>query len=205
MCTPRPVGNFAAGGRPYRVSALLTHHVLPNPAGFEPRMPHVSNSGLVCRCVAFPHITCELAKLTPTPRFSRRSQRQLLFCRTPARFVTLAQLRVADKGWFVTTQTTLDLSGSAAPAFVRPPAPTIRAQHYTSTRRRATARGRSVGLAGVPSRSSARTPLLTCRLPRCTHSVELCKCTTPATKLLEPPPIAIAFRVCARRYRSVRC
>ena len=40
--------------------ALLTHHVLPNPAGFEPRMPHVSNSGLVCRCVAFPHITCEL-------------------------------------------------------------------------------------------------------------------------------------------------
>ena len=33
---------------------------LPNPAGFEPRMSHVSHSGPVCRCVAFPHITCEL-------------------------------------------------------------------------------------------------------------------------------------------------
>ena len=41
--------------------ARYSHHFLPNPAGFEPRMPHVSNSGPVCRCVAFPHITCELA------------------------------------------------------------------------------------------------------------------------------------------------
>ena len=30
---------------------------LPNPAGFEPRMPHVSNSRRLCRCVAFRDIT----------------------------------------------------------------------------------------------------------------------------------------------------
>ena len=39
--------------------ALRVSHAL-NPAGFEPRIPHVSNSGFV-PCVSFPHITCELA------------------------------------------------------------------------------------------------------------------------------------------------
>ena len=64
------------GGRPYRVSASLTHHFLPNPAGFEPRMPHVSNSGPVCRCVAFPHITCELNMWTRYVRHTRERNRR---------------------------------------------------------------------------------------------------------------------------------
>ena len=31
-----------------------------NPAGFEPRIPHVPNSGLIVPCVSFP-LTCGLA------------------------------------------------------------------------------------------------------------------------------------------------
>ena len=31
-----------------------------NPAGFEPRIPRVPNSGPVVPCVSFPRLTCEL-------------------------------------------------------------------------------------------------------------------------------------------------
>ena len=57
----------------YRVTASLTHPLTPpNPAGFEPRIPHVSNqrtyalaysNSAPVSSLAFPHITCEL--LTP--------------------------------------------------------------------------------------------------------------------------------------------
>ena len=46
---------------PPHYHSKLTHITLPNPAGFEPGIHHVSNSGPPCRCAAFPHITCELA------------------------------------------------------------------------------------------------------------------------------------------------
>ena len=39
--------------------------MLLNPAGFEPRIPPVCNSGPVCRLVAFPHITCALPRVEP--------------------------------------------------------------------------------------------------------------------------------------------
>ena len=55
---------FSVDGRTERTLATfgrMNLQTLSNPAGFEPRMSHVSNSGPVCRCVAFPHITCELA------------------------------------------------------------------------------------------------------------------------------------------------
>ena len=43
--------------------ARYSHHFLPNPAGFEPRMPHVSNSGRVRRCLCslptrVPEVAC---------------------------------------------------------------------------------------------------------------------------------------------------